>query len=245
MAPKIVVAVLEKVKEGATLAQVKEAWKMVADASAKVPGMLRFQSSWNEEQQRAMITEVFDSPEDYLAFFSNIDMKLIQPAIEFLDLNLVCSRAHLPGFGDLIKNFAFKVFLTDECPGENKLAPTSNSKLVVTAMEAIKEGHTLEEAKALWAHVSEAAAKVRGAKRFQSSWNDELKQGLITEIFDTPEDYMAFFSHVDTSKMACIDFKGITISCSRADLPALDSLLSGFPFQVFLTDGCAGDEKMY
>ena len=89
------------------------------------------------------------------------------------------------------------------------------------------------------------AAKVRGAKRFQSSWNDELKQGLITEIFDTPEDYMAFFSHVDTSKMACIDFKGITISCSRADLPALDSLLSGFPFQVFLTDGCAGDEKMY
>ena len=245
MSQKIVVHVIEKLKEGADLAHAKAAWQMVAEASAKVPGMRRFQSAWNEGLQRACITEVFDTPEDYLAFFSHIKLEPIQAALEFLEVRICCTRAQVPAFGDLIKNFGFTVFVTDDMPGDNKLAPTSNDKIIVTALEALKEGANLSHGKALWQHVSEASAKVRGMKRFQSAWNEEHQLALITEVFDTPEDYLAFFGNIDTSKMGCVEFKGITITCARAQVPAFGDLLQNFGFQVYLTDDCPGDEKMY
>ena len=50
-----------------TLDDAKAAWAHVAEASAKTPGMHRFQSSWNEESKTAYVTEIFDNAECYLS----------------------------------------------------------------------------------------------------------------------------------------------------------------------------------
>ena len=52
---KIVLTVFESLHEGKTLDDAKAAWAHVAEASAKTPGMRRFQSSWHEESKTAFV----------------------------------------------------------------------------------------------------------------------------------------------------------------------------------------------
>ena len=114
---KIVLTVFESLHEDKTLDDAKAAWAHVAEASAKTPGMHRFQSSWNEETQTAYVTEIFDNADCYKAFFGNLDVPMVTSVIKFDQITLQCASHQVAAFGDMIANFGMKVYLTDGCAG--------------------------------------------------------------------------------------------------------------------------------
>ena len=114
---KIVLTVFESLHEGKTLEDAKAAWAHVAEASAKTPGMHRFQSSWNEETQTAYVTEIFDNAECYQAFIGSLDLPMVTSTIKFDQVTLQCASHQVAAFGDMIANFGMKVYLTDGCAG--------------------------------------------------------------------------------------------------------------------------------
>ena len=114
---KIVLTVFESLCEGKTLDDAKAAWAHVAEASAKTPGMHRFQSSWNEETQTAYVTEIFDNAECYQAFIGSLDLPMVTSTIKFDSVTLQCASHQVAAFGDMIANFGMKVYLTDGCAG--------------------------------------------------------------------------------------------------------------------------------
>ena len=118
---KIVLTVFESLCEGKTLDDAKAAWAHVAEASAKTPGMHRFQSSWNEETQTAYVTEIFDNAECYKAFFGNLDVPMVTSIIKFDQITLQCASHQVAAFGDMIANFGMKVYLTDGCAGAGEI----------------------------------------------------------------------------------------------------------------------------
>ena len=81
--------VFESLCEGKTLDDAKAAWANVAEASAKTPGMHRFQSSWHEESKTAYVTEIFDNAECYQAFIGSLDLPIYDSII--LASALVCN----------------------------------------------------------------------------------------------------------------------------------------------------------
>lgn len=118
-------------------------------------------------------------------------------------------------------------------------------KLVLMAFETIKEGKTLDDAKAVWAHVAEASKKTPGMLRFQSSWHEESKSALVTEIFDNGDCYKAFLGNIDVSMItASIKFEQVTLQCASHQVAAFGDMLGMFGAKVYLTDGCAGDEDL-
>ena len=114
---KIVLTVFESLCEGKTLDDAKAAWAHVAEASAKTPGMHRFQSSWNEESKTAYVTEIFDNAECYQAFIGSLDLPMVMSTIKFDSVTLQCASHQVAAFGDIIANFGMKVYLTDGCAG--------------------------------------------------------------------------------------------------------------------------------
>ena len=118
---KIVLTMTETIQEGKTLEDLKAAWVHVAEASAKTPGMRRFQSSWNEEKKRAFVTEIFDSPEAYHAFFANLDVPMVTASVKFEQFTLQCASHQVGGFGEIISNFGITVYLTDACAGAGEM----------------------------------------------------------------------------------------------------------------------------
>ena len=114
---KIVLTVFESLCEGKTLDDAKAAWAHVAEASAKTPGMHRFQSSWNEETQTAYVTEIFDNAECYQAFIGSLDLPMVTSTIKFDSVTLQCASHQVAAFGDMVANFGMKVYLTDGCAG--------------------------------------------------------------------------------------------------------------------------------
>ena len=118
---KIVLTVFESLHEGKTLDDAKAAWAHVAEASAKTPGMRRFQSSWHEESKTAYVTEVFDNAECYQAFFGNLDVPMVTSIIKFDQVTLQCASHQVAAFGDMIGNLGAKVYLTDGCAGAGEI----------------------------------------------------------------------------------------------------------------------------
>ena len=118
---KIVLTVFESLHEGKTLDDAKAAWAHVAEASAKTPGMHRFQSSWNEETQTAYVTEIFDNAECYQAFIGSLDLSMVTSTIKFDSVTLQCASHQVAAFGDLIGNLGAKVYLTDGCAGAGEI----------------------------------------------------------------------------------------------------------------------------
>ena len=118
---KIVLTVFESLCEGKTLDDAKAAWANVAEASAKTPGMHRFQSSWNEETQTAYVTEIFDNAECYQAFIGSLDLPMVTSTIKFDSVTLQCASHQVAAFGDLIGNLGAKVYLTDGCAGAGEI----------------------------------------------------------------------------------------------------------------------------
>ena len=114
---KIVLTVFESLCEGKTLDDAKVAWAHVAEASAKTPGMHRFQSSWNEESETAYVTEIFDNAECYQAFIGSLDLTMVTSTIKFDQVTLQCASHQVAAFGDIVANFGMKVYLTDGCAG--------------------------------------------------------------------------------------------------------------------------------
>ena len=119
--PKIVISAVESIQPGKTLDDIRAAWAHVAEAAAKTPGVRRFQSSWDEESKTALVTEVLDSPEAYHAFFGNIDVAMVTASVKFEQITLQCAADQVAGFGDMVKNFGMKVYITDACAGHDEL----------------------------------------------------------------------------------------------------------------------------
>lgn len=115
MAPMLLTAV-ESIVEGATKEQVEAAWAHVNGCMAKVPGFTRQQASWSTDG-KAFITEVFETPADYLAFMGLVDLPLVTKAIKFEEVRLQASNDQVVALGDLVTNFGMKVFYTDGLPG--------------------------------------------------------------------------------------------------------------------------------
>ena len=115
MAPMLLTAV-ESIAEGATKEQVEAAWAHVNGCMSKVPGFTRQQASWNTDG-KAFITEVFETPADYLAFMGLVDLALVTKAIKFEEVRLQASNDQVVALGDLVTNFGMKVFYTDGLPG--------------------------------------------------------------------------------------------------------------------------------
>ena len=118
---KIVLTVFESLHEGKTLDDAKAAWAHVAEASAKTPGMRRFQSSWHEESKTAFVSEVFDNADCYKAFFGNLDVLMVTSIIKFDNVTLQCASHQVAAFGDLVGNLGAKVYLTDGCAGAGEI----------------------------------------------------------------------------------------------------------------------------
>lgn len=114
---KIIITVYESFHEGKTLDDAKAAWAHVAAASAKTPGMRRFQSSWHEESKTAFVTEVFDSADSYKAFFANLDVPFVLSTIKFDQATLQCASHQVAEFGDLVEKLGATIYLTDGCAG--------------------------------------------------------------------------------------------------------------------------------
>ena len=93
--------------------------------------------------------------------------------------------------------------------------------MLLTAVESIAEGATKEQVEAAWAHVSSCMAKVPGFTRQQASWSTDGK-AFITEVFETPADYLAF--------MGLVDLPLVTKACLLYTSPSpRDGLLSRMP----------------
>ena len=122
MAPMLLTAV-ESIAEGATKEQVEAAWAHVNSCMAKVPGFTRQQASWSTDGTKAFITEVFETPADYLAFMGLVDLSLVTAAIKFEEVRLQCSNDQAVALGDLVKNFEMTVFYTDGLAGLHRAGP--------------------------------------------------------------------------------------------------------------------------
>ena len=120
MAPMLLTAV-ESIVEGATKEQVEAAWAHVNSCMTKVPGFTRQQASWNADGTKAFITEVFETPADYLAFMGLVDLSLVSAAIKFEEVRLQCSKDQAVALGDLVTNFGMTVYYTDGLPGLHRV----------------------------------------------------------------------------------------------------------------------------
>ncbi len=115
-------------------------------------------------------------------------------------------------------------------------------KCIMTAVESVKEGKTLADVRAAWEHVAAMAAETEGMQSFQSSWNEESKTCLVTEVFDGPANYLAFLGKVDMALVSqAIQFESLTLQCASDQVAGFGDVIANFGIKVYLTDGCAGN----